>query len=1010
MSEIFDFTKPLNVAALDRIVLEAFDPQNEKKEESEQILVEFKEHPNSWSRVDTILKESSNPKTHFFALQILENAVKTRWFLFSMEQRNGLKTYVVQFILETSAQKENYILKRFNIILVEILKKEWPKNWPSFISDLLNASKTISMNVCRNSLEILKRLNEEIFEFSNDITTSKKILLQNQFKTEYIQIFQLIKAILESPNSMDSNLIETTFSAFISFCKKMGKEFLYNTNIIELICSYLNSPHSISSIQCLREIIESNLEQIDIIDMNDSMVCDKFEKINTNEENYVSKMILMNREVVNFCKLYMEKFNEVKIHKAFNELDPLERDFIRELAYFFSLFYENNLLILEKHDLPTLKEGIEILTKFCRINDSRIFKKSIIFFNFFIINLYEEFPFNTQPKKVLRRDNYKNILDSLIDIIVIKMPRPEEVFVTVNEYGEVIKEKLTEVEKIEFFHKIKETLYHLASINQYSTKSYFFGKLDRLLSNPTIFTHEHINHICWATGCISGSFSEEEEYNFFVTILKDLLALCEIKQTKQDKAIIASNIIYIIGQYYRFLLSYLSFLKVLIKKIFEFLHEEHEGIKDMACDTFLRICDKCSVKFPQMEENKQNLVLWILKHTKEITCDLEHYQKRIIYQSFVKMIQNAPLAHRAIYLDMLFNSFSDINILNPQFYANFSFDDYTIKETSHIIKSYSLVFKEMPDSSQLCDKGVLPFLVDFYNKISTSDFNKKSKELLKNDLINLFISVIHKDTPNTFLDLIFKNVIIDFKNEMKKNYLILNLGSEIIKNIEIDYNQESFLIYQLINVSTFNCDENVGLAMSYFSLVQCFMSKRFNSFFNSIFSDSFFNNFMDIIVNGLSSLKDVSDKCLELLNDLLVKLMDLKIYIFFKNYYFLLLENIIGLLFDKDKRFNFNLQVKTFCILIRVLSTCPPLGEGRDNYHFVGEFLIKMLCGCFPNLTKESVELFVTGLFDLFTNERLFGEHVSDFRIKVYEFGTNEDYQDELNILQLRKSQLLKEV
>jgi hypothetical protein len=39
----------------------------------------------------------------------------------------------------------------------------------------------------------------------------------------------------------------------------------------------------------------------------------------------------------------------------------------------------------------------------------------------------------------------------------------------------------------------------------------------------------------------------------FVHSFKDLLGLCEIKRGKDNKAIIASNIMYIVGQYPRFL-------------------------------------------------------------------------------------------------------------------------------------------------------------------------------------------------------------------------------------------------------------------------------------------------------------------------------------------------------------------------------------------------------------------------------------------------------------------------
>ena len=67
-------------------------------------------------------------------------------------------------------------------------------------------------------------------------------------------------------------------------------------------------------------------------------------------------------------------------------------------------------------------------------------------------------------------------------------------------------------------------------------------------------THIHTHaQLCWAIGSISGAMHEEDEKRFLVTVIKELLGLCEQKRGKDNKAIIASNIMYIVGQYPRFL-------------------------------------------------------------------------------------------------------------------------------------------------------------------------------------------------------------------------------------------------------------------------------------------------------------------------------------------------------------------------------------------------------------------------------------------------------------------------
>lgn len=54
---------------------------------------------------------------------------------------------------------------------------------------------------------------------------------------------------------------------------------------------------------------------------------------------------------------------------------------------------------------------------------------------------------------------------------------------------------------------------------------------------------------------------------------------------------------YVVGQYPRFLRNHWKFLKTVVNKLFEFMHEMHPGVQDMACETFLKICHKCKRKF-----------------------------------------------------------------------------------------------------------------------------------------------------------------------------------------------------------------------------------------------------------------------------------------------------------------------------------------------------------------------------------------------------------------------------
>ena len=162
----------------------------------------FREHPDAWTRVDTILESSTNPQTKYIALQVLENLIKYRWKTLPATQRDGIRTYLVQKVIalsqdERTLRSESVLVGKLNLLLVQVLKHEWPNNWVSFIPDLVGSSKCVawpwqwrerqfchhtllhcasahpyarrtSEVLCENNVNILKLLSEEIFDFSKE--------------------------------------------------------------------------------------------------------------------------------------------------------------------------------------------------------------------------------------------------------------------------------------------------------------------------------------------------------------------------------------------------------------------------------------------------------------------------------------------------------------------------------------------------------------------------------------------------------------------------------------------------------------------------------------------------------------------------------------------------------------------------------------------------------------------------------------------------------------------------
>ena len=113
---------------------------------------------------------------------------------------------------------------------------------------------------------------------------------------------------------------------------------------------------------------------------------------------------------------------------------------------------------------------------------------------------------------------------------------------------------------------------------------------------------------------------------------------------------------YIVGQYPRFLRAHWRFLKTVVNKLFEFMHETHEGVQDMACDTFIKIAIKCRRQFVQIQVRgmyymKQRILTVNLKvgevmpfidellgSINTIICDLQPQQVQTFYEAVGHMI------------------------------------------------------------------------------------------------------------------------------------------------------------------------------------------------------------------------------------------------------------------------------------------------------------------------------------------------------------------------------------
>lgn len=618
---LLDFNQKLDIGLLDSVVVSMYVGNGETQRVAQEVLTALKEHPDAWTRVDTILEFSSNQQTKYFALQILEQVIKTRWKILPKNQCEGIKKYIVSLIIKTSSDAESLeanrtYLNKLNMILVQVLKREWPKNWESFIPDIVGASKT-NESLCQNNMIILKLLSEELFDFSaGQITQTKAKHLKDTMCSEFAQIFHLCQFVLE--NSQNPPLVNSTLETLLRFLNWIPLGYIFETKLIStLTFKFLPVPMFRNvTLKCLTEIA------------------------GVSATNYEDMFLALFTQTMGQLEAMLPLKTDIKTAYACGQ--DQEQNFIQNLALFLCTFLKEHGILAE-HQTPVLVNALSYLVLISEVEEVEIFKICIEYWNSLASELYRDAELQHVTSSPIfypnnRRNIYQEVLDKVRFIMISRMAKPEEVLVVENDNGEVVREFMKDTDSINLYKNMRETLVYLTHLDYANTERIMTSKLQHQVDGSE-WSWKNLNTLCWAIGSISGAMHEEDEKRFLVTVIKDLLLLCEHKRGKDNKAIIASNIMYVVGQYPRFLRAHWKFLKTVVNKLFEFMHETHDGVQDMACDTFIKIAMKCRRHFVSTQIGEScPFIEDILSSISTIICDLQQQQVHTFYEAVGYMI------------------------------------------------------------------------------------------------------------------------------------------------------------------------------------------------------------------------------------------------------------------------------------------------------------------------------------------------------------------------------------
>ncbi|OQS54800.1 Xpo1 [Ecytonucleospora hepatopenaei] len=1004
MEKILNLEGDFDIELFDKIVQQALSSNATEKTKAESVLLQFKKLNNSWLKVDFILKNSKYKESKFIALQILEENINTKWNVFDVGVKKDIREYLFLYIVNNcSSNLNDIVLKKFNSALISIIKKDWPKLCPDFISNLINISQTTNMDVCANSLVILREINEEIFFNNSYMSISRVKTLKEALEKDYNNIFTFIVGILEfsEKQELSAQLLKNCLLCLGSFCKSMNSGYIFSTRIIEIILTHLNSSHSIEVLLTLHEII-------DLFVVKSPDGDEAFLRIPQNIDSKLiyEKILIVYQELLGFFDLYMSKFDhENELAKLYFEFDQSEKLFVKVFSRCFCSILFN---FFDKMPQELNKRCMLHLINVSKIKDIALFREIFVAWQKIIFVFYSEYPFFKETAKPLIRNEYIFVLEKLFPVMIGFMPKPQEVFVVINELGEIVKDKTVQTVDIEFGKKMSESFKQLCYPIKDFILKYLYNECQKLVKTVNTFDLNHFNRVCWVIGCFANVLEKKEENDFFVNTVDVILTICGASEDLNRKSIVASCTIYIISKYCRFLKNNVEFMYLVIQKLFEFMETDLEGLDEMSCDAFLTIAQNAPTQF--LSQYKGNSILVsVLGDLGKIKATLRGKQRlqRVVVEGLFEIIKSNKIEN-GVYVTSILQAFCDYSLI--------AYDQQKLKNVGdaraicHLFECYSIGFEYVPHILQgVCNKNDV--VLYYKNLLDNSQFVSEAlAKIVKEAIVNLCIKMATNDNSDDFYNILTEVVLFDYQHTFCAKTILLS--SVMINNAQktMFVQRLLFLINNIVIPSTpllLEGDNHQDVCLEILKLNANLIktAELYGTYFTILMTNDKFDQFFEGVLFTMSCINEISSCAIEFLKLLFERSFEANNQQFFVIYFFRTLENLIGLLIDRDTRHNNKVQCEFLYLLMNLSIKISLLDEQKNNKEKITEFLISLFTGAFENLTILSVQLFIKGLFEI-KNIHNFTDHVSDFTVKIYEYGSDEYVNEDKTILMERINQL----
>ena len=237
--------------------------------------------------------------------------------------------------------------------------------------------------------------------------------------------------------------------------------------------------------------------------------------------------------------------------------------------------------------------------------------------------------------------------------LIEKMQRPDDIIIVEDETGNLIREHRRNTQTLMIYSLMKECLVLLTSIDPDDTISAIQTNID-ILSND--WSPDIYDRVCWSVGAISRVLDFDREKTFITQLIRIQLDMSQRCPDPNDRARIASGIMHICSQYPRFLQKFPNFLRTVVMKLFDFMHQtDVQGVQEMAVESFKKITTGCKRQFglKPPDSNDPPFIVEIISNYPSIIADLEPAFRIIFFEALSIVISNSRRAEATEQLDQL---------------------------------------------------------------------------------------------------------------------------------------------------------------------------------------------------------------------------------------------------------------------------------------------------------------------------------------------------------------------